>query len=154
MIDIKENRPEMPVPARYGRGKKFVFWAIVVVFLFVVLWNAWVLAGSTGSFPPVPQNAWQAVFLNNNQVYFGRLVNVDRDFVALTNIFYLRVAGQIQQGATTPGPTLNLVKLGGELHGPQDVMYIPKSQLMFWENMTTSSQVVAAINNYYAAQPK
>ena len=74
-----------------------------------------------------------------------------REYAALDQIFYLRVAEPLQVGATGQ-PALNLVKLGGELHGPSDRMYIPKDRIMFWEDLRTDSQVVQAITNFYAQQ--
>ncbi len=94
------------------------------------------LAGVDGS-------RWQAVFLTNNQVYFGRLSGASGDSVKLTNVYYLQVTQQLQQGAETP--QLNLVKLGSELHGPDDAMYIPKGNILFWENMKNDSPVVQRI---------
>ena len=102
-------------------------------------------AGSN-NFPPVRGSEWQAVFLNNNQVYFGHLKNYGREYVSLSNIFYLRAADSPQPSASIPsGSALQLVKLGSEPHGPQDVMYIPKDKIMFWENLKPDSQVVQAI---------
>lgn len=120
--------------------------AVVVVAVFV--WQFW--GPTSANFPAVSGSDWQAVFLTNNQVYFGHLRDYNRSYAVLRDVFYLRVAEPLQQGATPPGPTLNLVKLGAELHGPQDLMYIPKDKVMFWENMRKDSQVVQAISNFLA----
>jgi hypothetical protein len=92
---------------------------------------------------------WQSVFLNNGQVYFGHLQRVDKDYVGITNVYYLRAAQTLQPPAsTTPTPSFELVKLGGELHGPEDAIYFEKSSVLFWENMRQDSQVVQAISNF------
>ncbi len=132
------------------RTKKFIF-AVIVLALFV--WGIRALFGSA-NFPQVSSSDWQAVFLTNNQVYFGHLSDYNRGYAALKDIFYLRATEPLQQGATPPGPALSLVKLGGELHGPQDTMYIPKDKIMFWENMRKDSQVVQAVSNFLAQQKK
>lgn len=93
-------------------------------------------------FPHVSGEKWQAVFLTNNQVYFGKLRNLNAQYVALSDVYYLRTASDLNGGGN-----LNLIKLGGELHGPEDEMYIPKTQILFWENMKSSSRVVQSINN-------
>lgn len=133
--------------------------------LFAVIALTVVMAGSvitfsftTGSagtllasvFPVTGINQWQSVFLTNNQVYFGHLENYSNDYVVLKDIFYLSVAEPLQIGSPPKPsqPTINLVKLGSELHGPQDVMYIPKDKIMFWENLKGDSQVVQAIGNF------
>ena len=94
--------------------------------------------------------SWQAVFLNNSQVYFGHLQRKSDDMYKLTDIFYLRINQTLQPSNSQPN--VNLVKLGSELHGPEDEMYIPKSQISFWENMRDDSQVVGAIKAYLEGQ--
>ncbi len=103
--------------------------------------GAYLMLGQTTdvSFPAVPQAAWQSVFLENGQVYFGKLSNISDEYVALSNVYYLKEASDLQ------GANLNLVKLGGELHGPEDVMYIRKDSISFWENMKPTSRVVQSI---------
>ena len=46
---------------------------------------------------------------------------------------------------------IELVKLGAELHGPEDAVFIEKSQVLFWENMKDSSKVLEAIKQYQAS---
>lgn len=104
----------------------------------------------TSSFPQPDESGWQAIFLTNDQVYFGKLSNYNKEYVTLDKVFYLRAADPLQQG--TAGPALNLVKLGGELHGPTDMMYIPKDKVMFWENMGPNAQIVQAINSFLGGQ--
>ncbi len=94
---------------------------------------------AAASFPTVPSEKWQAVFLEAGQVYFGKLADHDGGYVALSNVYYLKEAADLQQS------NLNLVKLGGELHGPEDVIYIRKESITFWENMKDTSRVVKSI---------
>ncbi|MBI5732957.1 hypothetical protein HY967_03290 [Candidatus Jorgensenbacteria bacterium] len=131
-------------------GKKRIYMVLGIVVVAFILWKALVVVGvlPSSDFPAVAGASWQSVFLTNNQVYFGHLKNYNREYVVLNDIFYLRVAEALQQGSSQQPPSLNLVKLGGELHGPQDMMYIPKDKIMFWENLKDDSQVVQAINNF------
>jgi hypothetical protein len=98
----------------------------------------------------VKNKQFQAVFLTNNQVYFGHLSQVDRDYVKLTNIYYLQVQQQVQPKPNEPAaqPQVSLAKLGSELHGPEDVMYISRQQVLFWENLKKDGKVADAINEY------
>lgn len=98
-------------------------------------------------FPRVDGSRWQAVFLTNGQAYFGHLDHYNRGYVLLKDVYYLQVPQSLQ--SQTPGaqPQLNLVKLGGELHGPEDRMFIPKGQILFWEDMKSGSQVMRAIES-------
>lgn len=99
--------------------------------------------GSNENFPNVPGDKWQAVFLDNNQVYFGKLADLNTKYVTLTSVFYLRAADSI--GIDKASQNINLVKLGGEFHGPEDTMYISKDKILFWENLAPTSAVVKTI---------
>lgn len=93
---------------------------------------------------------YQAVFLTNNQVYFGKVSSLDSKYVSLTDIYYIQLTQALQsQSQTNTAPqNLNLVKLGSELHGPTDKMLINRDQILFIEDLKSDSQVVSAITNY------
>ena len=95
---------------------------------------------------------FQAVFLTNGQVYFGKLTKTDSSYVVLKNIYYLQVQQSVQPAdkASNTSPQVSLAKLGGELHGPEDVMYISRSQVLFWENLKGDGKVAKAIADYVA----
>ena len=94
---------------------------------------------------------WQAVFLSNGQVYFGHLKSSNDQYATLSDIYYLQVEQQsdLQTGKEqTQQPKLSLIKLGNELHGPQDKMTINRDHILFIEDMKSDSKVVTAINDY------
>lgn len=125
-----------------GLLKSKLVWLLVVVLVLVVLWQVGILPG-------LPSGKYQAVFLTNNQVYFGKLSNLRSDYPTLNEIYYLRVTQTLQpRDPNTPAQQLQLVKLGNELHGPEDEMKINKSQILFVESLKADSQVVKAINDY------
>lgn len=96
-------------------------------------------------FPAASSDKWQAVFLVNNQVYFGHIKSYNKGYVVLKDVYYLQVTQQLQPPSGQP--LLNLIKLGSELHGPEDIMFIPKDRILFWENMKPDAQVVKAIES-------
>jgi hypothetical protein len=113
-----------------------VFWVIA----FCIGLGAYEAFGARTDLPSVPQAKWQSVFLQNGQVYFGHMKEASSAYVALSDVYYLRSAADLQQSGS-----LNLVKLGGELHGPEDTIYIPKASILFWENLKGDSKVVQSI---------
>lgn len=126
-------------------------WIWHILGAIVLLWIIWALLGRFGivasyDFPKVSKSQWQAVFLTNNQVYFGHLKQYNRRYVKLSDVYYLQAAQALQQGEA-PGVNATLVKLGSELHGPEDIIYIPKDKILFWENMRNDSQVVRGIES-------
>lgn len=83
------------------------------------------------------QNTYQAIFLDNNQIYFGHLKNTDSDYVVLYDVYYVKVN---EEGIG------QLVKLGQiEPHGPKDEMIINRDHILFWENLKPDSPVVNTI---------
>lgn len=131
-------------------------WILVSAALIIALGFVLVYFGflPSGNFPSPDSAKWQAVFLSNGQVYFGRLENYNRGYARLTSVYYLRAADALQQGGGEANQSINLVKLGGELHGPEDEMFIPKDKIQFWENLKASSQVVRAIEGAGGAGSK
>jgi hypothetical protein len=100
----------------------------------------------------------QAVFLNNGQVYFGNITNLNDRYLRLTNIYYLRQnqspqpAAQENQQPSTDN-NLSLVKLGCEVHGPADEMIVNADQINFWENLKSDGQVVKAVEQFVKQNP-
>jgi len=95
---------------------------------------------------------YQAVFLSNGQVYFGKVTDVNNQTLVLENIYYLRSNSALQTGEATTTSQLAgdfaLIKLGNEIHGPQDKMSINLNQVLFTENLKDDSKVVEAIKAY------
>lgn len=125
---------------------------ILVALLLVVALFMFVLGGSSNS-SKVKKGQYQAVFLNSQdgQVYFGKLSTENTDYYRLTDIYYVRVEQRIQpegQNAQTPQQNISLAKLGNELHGPEDEMFIRKDKVLFWENLKEDGQVVRAIREF------
>ncbi len=114
-----------------------------------------------------PSPTYQAVFLSNGQVYFGKLDKVSTLIghnLILTHVYYLQ-AGETAKPLESPSPTssktspsptpsapatpeLTLIKLGSELHAPQDKLVINRNTVLFWENLKEDGQVVQAIKNF------
>ncbi len=96
---------------------------------------------------------YSAIFLTNGQVYFGKLVSMDNTELDLRDIFYLQVNQEVQ-GAnadeSATDPELSLVKLGNELHGPNDRMRINRDHVLFTESLKKDARVVKAIEEFKA----
>ncbi|OQA04928.1 MAG: hypothetical protein BWY68_00050 [bacterium ADurb.Bin400] len=83
----------------------------------------------------------QAVFLTNGQVYFGYISNTDKQIVTMRDIYYFK-----KDTVATEGQ-VSLVKLGNEMHGPEDVMYINRDHILFYEDMRDDARINQTINN-------
>jgi len=137
-------------------------WILLVVVVLIVLAAAAILFRDKLFHRTADSNVsgYQAVFLTNGQVYFGKLSSPRAEYVKLTDIYYLQVNQELQPTGTTTGqqqpaasqaqqnPQLSLVKLGNELHGPTDTMWINRSQVLFYEDLKADGKVAQAIASY------
>lgn len=149
-----------------GKGKKpgklskfsgskvsfIVLIAVIVILLLAAIAGIIVASNSMNSGSvqsQINKNEYQAVFLNNadGQVYFGKLQDYNKGTFKLSDIYYVKVDKAVQPGQDNQS-NISLAKLGSEIHAPEDVMYINKSSVMFWENLKPSGQVVKAIVEY------
>lgn len=139
------------------KSKKPLVLVIVGIVIIIVLAIAgWMLLskqgdGATG----IDNGKYQAVFFTNGQVYFGKLHSFNSEYLKLTDIFYLQAQQDEtsdkknpQQTGTDSSDNLTLVKLGEEIHGPQDEMIISKDQVLFYENLKNDGKVSQSIEKY------
>lgn len=129
--------------------------ALVVVGLFAGF--NWYNGSANGL---IARDRYQAVFLSNGQVYFGKLTLVNDQYVKLSDIYYLEVGQNLQQTAETTekkegeaavaGAQTDprLIKLGQEIHGPEDEMILNKDQVLFWENLKQDGTLSKTIKEY------
>ena len=95
----------------------------------------------------------QAVFLTNGQVYFGKIKDINTQYLDLQNIFYLNSQSSQGSNSNSTPTSFSLVKLGCELHGPLDQMVINRQQVSFWENLSTTGKVAKAIDQWNTQNP-
>jgi hypothetical protein len=122
---------------------------LLVIVAIAVFWFAYWYLEPTGFLPRLG-NEYQAVFLTNGQVYFGKLYREKSQYAILREVYYLQVQQQLQPGEQTPTANINLVKLGAELHGPTDEMRINRDHILFVEDLKSDSQVVQGIKRFKA----
>jgi hypothetical protein len=133
-----------------SRGKK-IFIGILVVVAIVIVGVAVSRTGVGGNFFMASDSSgsssgYQAVFLTNSQVYFGKLSGVASQFPTLKDIYYLQVNNP--DGGPVGPDNITLVKLGNELHGPTDEMKINREHILLIEELKDDSNVVDAIKRF------
>ena len=170
--EIRINRPnvqgsprgEMPErefrDQRRGSSAPWIVLVLVIIVIAVVavLFRDKIFSkGGSGSGAAMGKSSgYQAVFLTNGQVYFGKMSDATDSYVMLKDIFYLQVnqpqiqGSQQSQQQAQQQPQLSLVKLGQELHGPVDEMHINRSQILFYEDMKEDGKVFQAMKEYKA----
>ncbi len=149
----RHTMPSLPS----GDGKKLFRWggALLVVVLGVLIAAALALlmvARPSSENDYVNPDKLQAVFLTNDQVYFGHVTSLSSDYLVLDGIYYLQSAANNSNKAASNGQ-ITLIKLGCELHKPQDRMVINQNQVNFWENLQDDGQVAKLVKQWQEANP-
>lgn len=96
-------------------------------------------------------DSWSAVFLSNGQVYFGKIDSNSKNEMVLTQVYYLQADEGVlpsQQSDSLNQSRFKLVKLGQELHGPEDMLIINKTNVIFYEYLREDSKVVQSIREF------
>src|SRR2546430_5188392 len=91
----------------------------------------------------IDHNAYQEVFLANGSTYFGKLQAQGDDWFLLSDVFYLSSSDQTGT---------QLIKRGTEPQGPKEPMIIPRTQVLFIENMRDDSDIATLIKRYKSGQ--
>jgi len=138
-----------------GGGNKFLPLIVVAAVILVIGGGYYFLRGRGTS---ITSGEYHAVFLTNDQVYFGKITKSDSVEVVLKDVFYLliRQPGQVQPqnpeatpGAQAQQPRYELRHLGdGEAHGPVDEMAVNRTQILFIEPLREDGMVVQGIQQY------
>jgi len=147
--------PTAPTTKKARGGNKFLPLIVVAVVVLVIVGGYLFLKNSGGG---IASGEYQAVFLTNGQVYFGKVAKASGSEVVLKDIYYLITRPQLQTQTpeATPGaqqqPQYTLIKLGQELHGPMDEMRINRDHILFIEGLKNDGRVVQAIEQYKTQQ--
>lgn len=142
-----QAQPSSRIP--FNGNKKYALFGLLALLAIGVAWYVWT-SSSNSLMSTVKKDNYQAVFLTNGQVYFGKIKNASATTVTMSDIYYLQQDVQGSQDNKEKDQAQNqmsLTKLGNEIHGPEDTMFIQKDQVLFWENLKTDSQVVKSIKN-------
>jgi hypothetical protein len=105
-----------------------------VVFAAAVLFTQW----WDFTVPAVGRAQYQAVFLTNGQTYFGRYYDRIGAYTKIEDVYYLQSTPAAD--STQPAET-RLLRRGNELHAPSSRMLIPRSAILFVEDLSDASPI-------------
>jgi len=145
----RQSRSESRPPARPPLPIRLIFALIAVVILAAGGLFAWSTLNSASA-PGIDTGKYQAVFLVNGDIYFGKLESAGSDHMKLTNIYYIQSpttepTDKEAEQTSTDQSNVKLIKLGEEIYGPEDAMIISRDQIMLYENLKPKSKVAQAI---------
>ena len=160
----QQVREEVPVSAPRSSGgsrrsdrsessrgsNKGLLWTIVIALLVLIVgfvgWMVW--SNSKSSATGIDSSRYQAVFLTNGQIYFGKLAAFNDESFKITNIYYPQAQATGEETETDVNAeqsSIQLFAVTEGVHGPDDEMIILKSQILYYENLKEDSKVTQLI---------
>lgn len=151
--ELRERLSKIETPAQMGKKsfkitRKLIITLIVLLAVIILIYFA---SNIFKSSQHQVKSDWQAVFLSDGHVYFGKVVQENDKVVVLQNIYYLKESGALQQGENNLNKQtgdISLIKLGNEIHGPYDEMRLNRAHVLFIEDLKDDSKVVKAIKEH------
>lgn len=129
------------------KSKKGLIWGVGIAVLVIgLLVGAWALFGGqkNGQQTGIDSGRYQAVFLSNGQIYFGKLQSFTDTTFKMTNIYYPQQTSADDSAKTdvqSQNNNIQLIRLGDEVHGPDNEMFLTKTQVLYYENLQANSKV-------------
>lgn len=136
--------------------KKKIILTFLIALAVIICGSLLFLRGGFASIVGGKSSSWYAVHLNNGQVYFGHIARISDDTITISDTRYLETfeAGDsavsesknfaIQQA---PKQIYSLVRRGDEKSLATDhTLHINRSAVLFWEKLSSDSEIVASIN--------
>ncbi len=149
--------PQFVTARKPSKAKRIIFSIVGVLIAILLVAAGWFACRMLPAMnaAPIDDSKYQAVFFTNGQVYFGKLRDYNTGYFKLTDIFYLQTQStgtatdsENPQKTSTDQNNVQLIKLGEEIHGPEDAMVISKDQVLFYENLKADGKVARSIEQY------
>lgn len=97
----------------------------------------------------IDASKYQVVYLANGQAYFGKLQNTNGQFLVITEPYTMQeVQAAPAEGDTTkPETNTTLIRVSGQVYGPEESIALRSDQVTFWQNLRDDSKVSQAIKS-------
>ncbi len=123
-------------------GKTFLYFLIGIGIISIII-ASWVYIIKSNPSSYIDSNSYQAVDVGssgNDQIYFGKIVNVNSQNLVLDNVYYIP--------NSTKSNNIQLEPVVCQIDKPSDRMVFNRSSVNWYQNLQSSSQVSSAINNF------
>ena len=129
-----------------GRSRFFSRRIIVIVLIVLALASCgiWVIKSLSYS-QGIDNGKYQVVYLSDNQAYFGKLKNIDGDYLYMSTPYIVQNKAALNTTTPADQSVIHLVKVTDQIYGPEDVIAIRTSQVSFWQNLRDDSKITQAI---------
>lgn len=150
-VSIRKSPSQVPERDNKKFTKQAIIGVVGIVLVLGLVW--WFFLRNMGVPSYVDTGKYQVACLQSGECYFGKISSVTSDTVLIKNVFYVQKSTDATDKTSTDNK-LQLIKLGNEVHGPEDMMAINRSQVLYIENLKSDGQVTQTINSYYEQNKK
>lgn len=89
--------------------------------------------------------SWKAVFLDNNQVYFGKMISIPfTSKITLRQVHFIRP--DAPDTASSTASDIIIAPLSDMVHGPKNTMVISKNHILYYETLQSGTTLVKGLN--------
>lgn len=154
-IEPERERVRRQQPVKSAKRWPWIVGAVLAVLLLVA--GVFLFKQTTSIASEIDSNRFQFIKLQNTidgPEYFGKLSVINDDYYRLTDVFYLKRktsdtnANNEESVEDVDASDFELIKLGNELHGPDDEMIIPRQNVLYFENLKSDGTVSKTIATY------
>lgn len=92
----------------------------------------------------IKRDTYQLVKLTNDEVYFGKLSNPNKQFVTLDNA-YLQAPSDSDD--ESDDNNITIIKLSATVAKPEDTVHIAREHIVYWENLQQDGKIMQAIQS-------
>ncbi len=149
-MSVKKTTKVSKAPKDYGKAilvLTTLIFVLVLIFTSISLWQNG-MARNTIQLLKY-RDSYQAVFLNNGQVYFGNITEVTNKYIILKDPYSIKLQQtQADEEGSTTQSEVKLLSIEDEFYKPAGYMLIEKSGILFIEELQDSSQIIGIIESY------
>lgn len=92
----------------------------------------------------IKYDGYQVVYLTNGQAYFGKLQNVDGEYLVMKQPYTAQPVEAAKDKPEQPITTA-LLRVRDQVYGPEDSIAIRAGTVAFWQNLRDDSKIVTAL---------
>ena len=120
---------------------------LILIFTSISLWQNGIVRNTIQILKY--RDSYQAVFLNNGQVYFGNVTEITNKYIILKDPYSIKLQQtQADEEGSATQSEVKLLSIEDEFYKPVGYMLIEKSGILFIEELQDSSQIINIIESY------
>lgn len=120
------------------------FFTSSVIFALLIIFATWWLLSVVSS-----RLAWKVIFLDSNQVYFGRFIDIPFvSSITLHDVHYVETSVRTPEIGQTIDvkPDITVLPISNSPHSPKDSMVVRKDHIRYYQSLRPDSVLYKGLN--------